>query len=546
MTSESAPAEFASCSAAAEEFSERVRANQQLLTAELKPRYDFIVCGSGSSGSVVARRLAENPDASVLLLEAGGCDTAPAVVEASQWPANLGSDRDWAFRAEPNPRVNGRSISMSMGKVLGGGSAVNVMVWARGHRTDWDFFAAEAGDPAWGYDAVLEIYRRIEDWHGPADPAHRGTGGPVFVQPAPEPSPLAPATLLAARSIGIPTYENQNGRMMEGRGGAAITDVRLRNGKRESVFRSYTYPVMDRPNLTVLTNALVTRVTLEANRATGVEISYRGSTLVIGADSEVVLSLGAMHTPKVLMHSGIGDEEQLQRAGIPVRQHLPGVGRNLQDHLALYCVWETRVPLTPHNNMAESTVYWTTTDADTPDVFICQAEVPLGTDETVARFGLPESGWTMAAGVTRPKSRGHVGLTGPNPDDPIHVDANTFDNPDDVKTAIAAVQLCREIANSPALGPFVSREVMPGNLKGCDLEEFVRDAATSYWHPCGTARMGRDCDAVVDASLRVYGIENLRVADASIMPRITTGNTMAPCVIIGERAAETLIADHSG
>jgi choline dehydrogenase len=546
MTSESIPAELAGFSAAAEEFSERVRTNQQLLTAALKPRYDFIVCGSGSSGSVVARRLAENPDSSVLLLEAGGYDTAPAVVEARQWPANLGTERDWAFRAEPNPRINGRSIRMSMGKVLGGGSAVNVMVWARGHCTDWDFFAAEAGDPAWGYDAVLDIYRRIEDWHGPADPTHRGTGGPVFVQPAPEPSPLAPATLLAARSIGIPTYENQNGRMMEGPGGAARTDVRLRNGKRESVFRSYTYPVMDRPNLTVLTDALVTRVTLEANRATGVEISHRGSTLVIGGDSEVVFSLGAMHTPKVLMHSGIGDEEQLRRAGIPVRQHLPGVGRNLQDHLAMYCVWQARMPLTPHNNMSESTVYWTTSDTDTPDVFICQAEVPLGTDETVARFGVPEAGWTMGAGVAHPKSRGRVGLTGPNPDDPIHVDANIFGNPDDVKTAIAAVQLCREIANSPALGPFVSREVMPGNLKGCDLEEFVREAATSYWHPCGTAKMGRDCNAVVDASLRVYGIENLRVADSSIMPRITTGNIMAPCVIIGERAAELLIADHSG
>jgi len=546
MTSESTPGKVASCSVAAEEFSERVRTNQQLLTAALKPRYDFIVCGSGSSGSVVARRLAENPDSSVLLLEAGGYDTAPAVVQASQWPANLGSERDFAFRAEPDPRINGRSIPMSMGKVLGGGSAVNVMVWARGHRTDWDFFAAEAGDPAWGYDAVLDIYRRIEDWHGPADPTHRGTGGPVFVQPAPEPSPLAPATLLAARSIGIPTYENQNGRMMEGPGGAARTDVRLRNGKRESVFRSYTYPVMDRPNLTVLTDALVKRVTLEANRATGVEISHRGSTLVIGADSEVVLSLGAMHTPKVLMHSGIGDEEQLQSAGIPVRQHLPGVGSNLQDHLALHCAWQTRMPLAPRNNMAESTVYWTTSDADTPDVFISQGEIPLGTDETVARFGLPESGWTMAAGVTHPKSHGRVGLTGPNPDDPIHLDANIFGNPDDVKTAIAAVQLCREIANSPALWPFVSHEVMPGNLQGCDLEEFVRAAATSCWHPCGTAKMGRDCDAVVDASLRVYGIENLRVADASIMPRITTGNTMAPCVIIGERAAEILIADHSG
>jgi choline dehydrogenase len=529
----------------AADLSRRVEANQRHLRATLKPRYDFIVCGAGSSGSVVARRLAENPDASVLLLEAGGADTAPAVVEASQWPANLGSERDWAFRAAANPRINDRSITMAMGKVLGGGSSVNVMVWARGHRSDWDFFAAEAGDPAWGYDAVLGIYRRIEDWHGPADPDYRGTGGPVFVQPAPEPSPLAPATLMAARSIGIPTYENQNGRMMEAPGGASIADVRLRNGKRESLFRAYTYPVMDRPNLTVLTKALVRRVIVASNRATGVEISYRGATLVIGADSEVVLSMGTMHTPKVLMYSGIGDEAELQQVGIPVRQHLPGVGRNLQDHLALNCVWQARLPLPPRNNMAESTVYWSTSTSDTPDVFICQAEVPLATDETVARFGLPANGWTMSAGVAHPKSRGRVGLTGPDPTDPIRLDANIFGDPEDFKAAIGAVELCRAIGNSPAVMPFVSREVIPGDLSGTDHDEFVRDAATSYWHPCGTAKMGRGQDAVVDASLRVYGIEKLRVADASIMPRITSGNIMAPCVIIGERAAELLAAEYS-
>ena len=530
----------------AEGFSERVRVNQQRLATALRPRYDFIVCGAGSSGSVVARRLAEDPDVSVLLVEAGGDDGLPAVTEAGQWPTNLGSDRDWGFRAAPNPRLNGRSIPMSMGKVLGGGSAVNVMIWARGHRADWDFFAHEAGDQAWGYDAVLDIYRRIEDWHGPADPAYRGIGGPVFVQPAPEPCPLAPATLTGARSIGIPTFESPNGRMMEGPGGAAISDIRARNGKRESIFRSYTYPLMDRPNLTVLTEALVTRIAFDGNRAAGVEINYRGSTLVIGAESEVVLSLGTIHTPKVLMYSGVGDEAELRANGIPVRQHLPGVGRNLQDHVALYCVWQDQVPLPPRNNMAESTVYWTMSDSDTPDVFICQAEAPITpSEENVARYGLPPSGWSLAAGVAHPNSRGSLHLTGPNPHDPIHIDANTFADPSDLKTAIAGVELCREIGNSPPLRPFVSREVMPGNLKGPDLEDFVRDAASSYWHSSGTAKMGHDADSVVDASLRVYGIENLRVADASIMPRITTGNTMAPCVIIGERAAEMIIADQS-
>ena len=224
------------------DFSERVRVNQKKLTAELKAHYDFIVCGSGSSGSVVARRLAENPNVIVLLLEAGGGDDVPSVADASQWALNLGSERDWGFYAQPNSRLNGRSIPMNMGKVLGGGSSINVMAWARGHKSDWDFFASEAGDPAWSYESVLKMYRRIEDWHGAPDPKYRGTGGPVFVQPAPDPNPIAPAMLEGARSVGIPTFENQNGRMMEGAGGSSILEVRLRDGKRQSVFRSYTFP----------------------------------------------------------------------------------------------------------------------------------------------------------------------------------------------------------------------------------------------------------------------------------------------------------------
>lgn len=507
--------------------------------------YDFVVCGAGSSGSVVARRLAENPDVSVLLVEAGGDDTDAGVTEASQWPTNLGSERDWGFRALPNPRVNDRSIPFSMGKVLGGGSAINVMVWARGHRSDWDFFADDAGDSAWNYDSVLKIYRRLEDWQGPPDPAYRGTGGPVFVQPAPEPSPLAPATVAAARSIGIPTFENPNGRMMEGPGGAAISDIRVRNGKRESIFHSYIYPYLDRPNLTVLIHALVTRVTFDGNRATGVEFHYEGTLHRVGADTEVVLSMGAMHTPKVLMCSGIGDAAELGRFGIVVRQHLPGVGRNFQDHVALYCVWQDQVPLPPRNNMSESTVYWTNSDSAAPDVFICQAEVPIASSQEVAaRFELPASGWTLVGGLAHPKSRGRVQLTGADAHDSIHLDANTFGDPDDLKAAIAAVELCREIGNSALLSPFVSREAIPGNLKGRDLEAFVREAATSYWHSCGTAKMGRDCMSVVDSALRVYGIENLRVADGSVLPRITTGNTMAPCVVIGERAGDILRAQH--
>jgi choline dehydrogenase len=526
------------------EFAERVRLNQQKLTAELKLHYDFIVCGSGSSGSVVARRLAEHPDVSVLLIEAGGSDDVPCVMEANQWHLNLGSERDWGFVGQPNPHLNGRSIPLNMGKVLGGGSSINVMAWARGHKNDWDFFAVEADDPACSYEAVLKIYRRIEDWHGAPDPKYRGVGGPAFVQPAPDPNPIAPAMVEGARSIGIPTFESNNTRMMEGDGGASILDLRVRDGNRQSVFRSYAFPFMDRPNLTVLTHALVTRLIFEGKRATGVEISYDGKTHRAGARLEVVLSLGAIQTPKVLMQSGIGDQAELQRLGIPVVQHLPGVGQNYQDHPASGCVWEYREPLSPRNNAAEATFFWKSDSRmDTPDLQACQAQFSLSSAENAARFGLPERGWSLFAGVVRPKSRGHIRLTGPNPLDPVQIEANFLSHPDDLKAATACVELCREIGNSAALRPFAKREVMPGNLKGAELESFVRDGALTYWHQSCTAKMGRDSMSVVDGRLKVYGIDSLRIADGSIMPRVTTGNTMAPCVIIGERAAKILRAE---
>jgi choline dehydrogenase len=528
-----------------DEFTQRVRVNQSRLTAELKPVYDFIVCGSGSSGSVVARRLAENPHVNVLLLEAGGTDDLPSVWEANQWPNNLGSERDWAFHAEPNRYLNGRSIPMNMGKVLGGGSSINVMVWARGHKTDWDYFAAESGNAAWNYESVLKTYLRIEDWHGAPDPAYRGTGGPVFVQPAPDPNPIAPAMLEGARSIGIPTFENQNGRMMEGSGGSALIDMRIRNGKRLSAFRSYVFPLMDRPNLTVLTNALVTQLTFAGRRVTGVVCNYAGQNLRIGASLEVVLSLGTMHTPKVLMQSGIGHETELQRLGIPLLQHLPGVGENFQDHLAIGCIWEYQEPLPPRNSASEATFFWKSDlTLETPDLQACQAEVPIVNHEMAARFNLSPASWTLFGGVTRPKSRGRIRLTGSDPLAPIRVEANLLSHADDLKAAIALVELCREVGNSSALRSFVKREVMPGNLKGTALDNFIRDAASTYWHQTSTAKMGRDSMSVVDGNLKVYGIEGLSVADGSIMPRVTTGNTMAACMIIGERAGEILKAEY--
>lgn len=424
------------------------------------------------------------------------------------------------------------------------------MVWARGHKNDWDYFASEAKDERWNYDSVLAIYRGIEDWHGAPDPTRRGTGGLIHVESATDPSPIATAGLAGADSLGIPIFDQQNGRLMESDGGASIVDLRVRDGLRQSVFRSYLFPLMDRPNVTVLSGALVTRVTFDEGTgersATGVEFVHNGNLHRVRAGSEVVLSLGAIQTPKVLLQSGIGDQAELRRHGIPVVQDLSGVGQNLQDHPAFACVWECQESIPWRNSGGEVTVFAKSDPSlDTPDLQAYQLEFPYSSRENAAKFGLPELGWAMLGAVARPKSRGRVCLTGPDPQDPLRIEANLMSHPDDMRAAVTCVELCREMGNSAALRPFSKREVMPGKLDAAALEAFIRDEVTTYHHQTCTAKMGTDSMSVVDASLKTYGVHNLRIADASIMPRVTTGNTMAPCVIIGERAGQILRDHHA-
>src|SRR5499433_3240475 len=488
-----------------------IASNQAARQAELKSNYDYIVVGSGAAGSVVARRLAENPNNQVLLLEAGDMDLKPNVLITENWYFNMGGPMDWSFAAEPDAAVNNRSLHQAMGKALGGGTSINGMVWARGHKNDFQHWAKESGDTSWGYQHVLEIYKRIEDWHGTPDPERRGAGGPVYVQAPSDPNPLAPAFLAAAESLGIPVFADQNGILQEGSGGGALTNIRIRGGRRLNIPADYLYPVMDQANLTVLTGALVRKLTIDGTSVTGIEFDWHGQVRAVRASSEVVLSAGAIQTPKILMLSGIGDESQLSPFGIETVAHLPGVGRNLQDHPIIGAgLWEPQEAIPARANAAEANLFVKSDPSlDTPDLHIWNIEAPYVSEVTM-KYAVANA-WSINPGLVRPHSRGHLRLKSLNPADAPEIHANMLDDPRDLAALRKGMEISRELGNSAAMKPFVKREILPGDVKGEALDNLIRDGALSMHHVTGTAKMGLDEYSVVDAKLRVYGVKNLRI-----------------------------------
>lgn len=530
----------------------------------MQQEVDYVIVGAGSAGCVLANRLSADPSNTVLLLEAGGPDANPWIhIPVGYFKTMHDPELDWCYRTEPDDAVAGRSIDWPRGKVLGGCSSLNGLLYVRGQREDYDRWA-ELGNAGWSYQDVLPYFRKSEDQEHGANEYH-GVGGPLKVSDLRLRRPIADHFIAAAQETGIPFNDDYNGATQEGVGYFQQTAYK---GLRWSTAKGFLKPVRDRRNLIVQTRAQTRKVLFKGREAVGIEYMHEGAVKTVRARVEVILAAGAIGTPQILQNSGVGPVDILDRAGVPVRHALPGVGQNLQDHLQVRLVFKTRErtlndevnnPLKkaliglqyaisrtgPLTLAASQVVIFTRTSPDLtrPDIqFHMQ---PLSADKP-GEGAHPFSAFTSSVCQLRPHSRGSVEIRSNDPLQYPAIHANYLSDERDHPVVIGGIKVARRIAAAPALARHIVSEFIPGAAyqTDADLLEVARKFSQSIYHPAGTCKMGSDAQAVVDERLKVRGVGRLRVVDASIMPELVSGNTNAPVIMIAEKAADMILEDQ--
>jgi choline dehydrogenase len=523
--------------------------------------FDYIIVGAGSAGCVLANRLSENPKHKVLLLETGGSDKSIFIKMPTALSIPMNTDKyAWQFNTEKEPYLNNREMHCPRGKVLGGSSSINGMVYVRGHAKDFDEWEAH-GAEGWNYQACLPYFQKAETWYKGND-AYRGGNGELGVNNGNEmKNPLYTAFIKAGEQAGYDITSDYNGKQQEGFGPMHMT---VKDGVRSSASREYLDPVKSRKNLTIVTGALVTKVVLEDKVAKGVEYLVNGKTET-AASNEVILSAGSIGSPHILQLSGIGDKDILEKAGVDVKHHLPGVGQNLQDHLEFYFQYKCKQPITLNrklgliskgligarwllnrsglgatNHFESCAFIRSKADVEWPDIQYHFLPAAIRYDGKSAFDG---DGFQVHVGHNKPKSRGSVTLQSANPTVPPKILFNYLQHPDDIEGFRACVRLTREIIAQSAFDDFRDGEIQPGEHIQTDeeIDAFVREAVESAYHPSCSCKMGEDEMAVVDSQTNVHGIEGLRVVDSSIFPTIPNGNLNAPTIMVAEKAADIIL-----